>query len=30
MTDYLTLYSKFNDFKDVSDCINEVKKLREY
>lgn len=30
MNDYLDLFEHYKDFKEISDLIDEVKKLREY
>lgn len=30
MKDYLEIYEKFKDVKDIQDYINDVQKLREY
>lgn len=30
MNDYLKIYEKFKDIKDISDYIDEVQKLRDY
>lgn len=30
MTDYLEVYEKFKDIKDISDYLDDVKKLRQF
>ena len=30
MSDYLDIFERYKDFKEISDLVDEIKKLREY